>query len=801
MFHEYPYTDFHELNLDYLMKLARESLGLHLDVQGKDLALVNAAGQNVSKVRVAFATTAEKDEEGNDIVAYVFDAGLEGRALVFTKGDGTSESIVIPFATTAEKDVNNKDITSYVSRVGVSGNKILVTFGDGTTYSFTCPYANKAGQAETDENGKNLTTYMADVEVSGNNLVFKDGEGVTLRTITVSYATEAGTAEKAAKDLQGNAFLSTYGYQLSIDGNKIGIDSHDGTTINKITVPFSTLSTDATNAIETVTINGNDIIFSTYGGQQFTITCPFAVKAQKDDLGNNIKNTYVANVTTNPNTGAITFLDAQGNTIVTITPTVDAATHDALGNTISDYVKAIAVSASSNYVTVTHGDGDVDTLTINYSTHAFKDLNNQSIHNTYCTLLACEEDVEDGHYKLVGYNGDVPVAEIFRITLIADAAKHDHLGNVISEFYGHSLDYDSTGDKVSLLDANGNVLSYINIDDAEGSIVENIIRDNNNKVKSMDIDGTTYDFAHTLDDLEDTDLYDKLGGQALMYNHQNQLWEPKYPHDVYYISINNDVDPATFNNEPLNISISKNSISQSDDILDEIFAYGNEAFTYIDMINTIGPTGWQGPLKLACVTMEEDSANYNKIFTFQSDIREDATGLYLVEVKITWNYHTSTLTSVVGNRVDLASGSVIDNIVTGGPNGEVSSMDIDGTTYSFATGGGGGSSSLVVTLTGAYPGATIDLATMTAQSSVSVSADKTYAEMKAADEIIFKIVDTTQTGSKYTLKPTGMHTLNVAADQALFFTFTVLAPGGNSLKIFKLEVGPWGNYFTLSCIA
>lgn len=142
----------------------------------------------------------------------------------------------------------------------------------------------------------------------------------------------------------------------------------------------------------------------------------------------------------------------------------------------------------------------------------------------------------------------------------------------------------------------------------------------------------------------------------------------------------------------------------------------------------------------------------------------------------------------------------IENISETG--GVVDSMDIDGATYNFATGGGGGGgSSLVVTLT-ATTGTTIDLAMMSAQSSASVNSDKTYAEMKAADDIIFKIVDTNQAGGqKWTLKPTGMHTLNVSADQALFFTFTVLAPGGTSLKIFRLEVGPWGNYFTLTCMA
>lgn len=796
MFHEYPYTDFHELNLDYLMKLARESLGLHLDIQGKDLALVNAAGQNVSKVRVAFATTAEKDEEGNDIVAYVFDAGLEGRALVFTKGDGSSESIVIPFATTAEKDVNNKDITSYVSRVGVSGNKILVTFGDGTTYSFTCPYANKAGQAETDENGKNLTTYVADVEVSGNNLVFKDGEGVTLRTITVSYATEAGTAEKAAKDLQGNAFLSTYGYQLSIDGNKIGIDSHDGTTINKITVPFSTVSTDATNAIETVTINGNDIIFTTFGGTQFTVTCPFAVKAQKDDLGNNIKNTYVANVTTNPNTGAITFLDAQGNTIVTITPTVDAATHDALGNTISDYVKAIAVSASSNYVTVTHGDGDVDTLTINYSTHAFKDLNNQSIHNTYCTLLACEEDVEDGHYKLVGYNGDVPVAEIFRITLIADAAKHDHLGNVIADYYGHSLAI--SDNDLSLKNANGTVLStvelptpshYAIIFTSDATSVEaistsNLVFSQVTRDNIYIVDPSTVNFAEEYlkgSTFTVVVLCNNFPGQNTVNisfdttpgNGNGVIKSFTETTDFYVVHaswdvVGNTITMNTWETERIEDTAGATDLSDLDDVQISNIWQGS-------ILQWVGGSAghWEN--------MQFQTIGPKKVLAYNGPSDNPAS---------TWqpkNIDTSYLSDV--NVSSPSDGEVLKYDAT-------SQKWVNG-----SAGGGGGSSALVVTLTGAYAGTTIDIGNMAPNSSVTVNADSTYAAIKAADDIIFKIVDTTPAGSKYTLRPTGMHTLNVSADQALFFTFSVLTPNMNVPKVFRLEVGPWSNAYTLVCVS
>ena len=52
----------------------------------------------------------------------------------------------------------------------------------------------------------------------------------------------------------------------------------------------------ADNAIETITIQGDKVRFTTYGGTSTDITIPFATKAQKDDLGNIIKSTYIANV-------------------------------------------------------------------------------------------------------------------------------------------------------------------------------------------------------------------------------------------------------------------------------------------------------------------------------------------------------------------------------------------------------------------------------------------------------------------------------------------------------------------------
>ena len=451
MIHDYPYTNLHELNLDYIMKLCRETMGLHFEQADKFLKLVNQAGEEVSKVKIFYSETALKDDDGNVISTYLIDAGVDGNNLVFDRGNGEIITLTVPYASKANKDVNNVDLTSYVHGVGVSGNKILITFGDGNTYSFTVPFATKA---LGDENGKNITTYVAELSTSNDKLIVTDGAGVTLAEITIPYAVKAlndvdgdpikstyatllttdtttvilkakdGSvlstitvpyAVKALTDTEGNTLLGDYGYHLSTNGNKVTLEAHNGTTLNEITVPFATLSTDATNAISTVTVSGDELVFTTHGGTAYRITSPYSVKAQKDSLNNTITHAYVASVTNDPNTGEIEFYAQDGTLLATLTPTVDEAVHDSYSNLIADYVKEIIVDPQNNYMVVNHGTGDSDTLTINYSTHAYKDTYENVIGNTYIRSLAIVEDAVDHHEYLVAYNGEL--SELFRIDL------------------------------------------------------------------------------------------------------------------------------------------------------------------------------------------------------------------------------------------------------------------------------------------------------------------------------------------------------------------------------------------------
>lgn len=460
--HDYPYTDYHEMDLRWIIKLAKETMGLHLKVTGDKLQLLNANDDVVSEVTVSYAIKALQDINGNDITAYLVSASTDTTHLILTKGDGTSASYTIPYAIKAKEDVNGNDLVTYVKSVAVDNDKLDITLGNGTVAQITVPFALKA---QKDENGKEISTYVASISVANDKLVVTDGDGVTLAQLTIPYA------EKALKDDLGNTIKSTYASELTTGTTTVILKAKDGTVLNTITVPYATtaghagtadLATHSTNSVENVQVSGDTVVFTTYGGQTFTVTSPYAVKALKDDLGNTIKSTYVASVVQDAN-GKLTFKDATGTAIVELTPIINKATYDSYNNLIADYIKALAVSSGSDYVTVTHGNGVVDSIKIHYSDVAWKDTNGNVIKNVYVKRLECVEDIQDGKYKLVAYNGDTPEAEIFRIVLTADEAAHDPNGKLLTSYVADVSVDSNDNTKINVNDGEGNSLNVITV--------------------------------------------------------------------------------------------------------------------------------------------------------------------------------------------------------------------------------------------------------------------------------------------------------------------------------------------------
>jgi hypothetical protein len=527
MYHEYPYTTYYN-DIDRLCKCCK-ALQIHLDTHGDYLRLINDKdGSVISAVKISYADTALTDVDGNAIKSYLISAGTNGTHLVFTRGDNEIISFEVPYAVTAAKDVQEKDILDYVYNVSISGNKVRITNGDGTVYELTIPFATAA--AETVD-GYDLRMLACSLITDGNDLVLKDTRDRELSRITPNFALKAkqdvdgddikstyatsmyqtdtkirllakdGTvlseetinyAVTALKDTDGNLFLSDYAEKMVIDldGKRIGLEAHDGTRLATITVPFATLANDANNAIENVQVIGDQIVFTTYNGQTFSITAPYAVKAQKDDNNNTIKTTYFAGVDNDTDAGIITFYDALGNVLATIqNGVITHAIYDDYDNKISDYIKEITANAGSDYVAITHGDGTVNSIVVDYANRAWKDTNNNVIKNTYVKRLAIAQDPDDNQWKLFAFNGDNPEALLFALVIVAEKAYKDVNGKLLTSYlanayldstdelvtqdgennevnriylpYGKSLVLDNSN--LKLLDSHGNALSSIPI--------------------------------------------------------------------------------------------------------------------------------------------------------------------------------------------------------------------------------------------------------------------------------------------------------------------------------------------------
>ena len=327
MIFNYPYTDNHTVNLDYILKIVRENAGLHLEVSGNQLLMKTA---------------------DNTIIS----------------------AITIPYATEAGS-ANTASSASYASTAGSAAS---------------AQYAATAGTATTATNATNAA------------------HATTADTATTATsATTAATATNAT-----NAAHAT--------------TADSATTAASATYAETTGSVEhAEKAFESAAVSGDKIRFTTYDGSNTDITAPFAAKAQKDDLGNIIKSTYVADIV--DNNGQLNFKDAQGNTIKSLTPSVAQAVTDSYGNTIADYVKSVSVESGSIYVTIEHGTGTAETILIPYSDTAWKDTNGNVIKNTYIKRLEIITDPNDGHKKLVAYNGDNPEAELFRFEIESYSAQ------------------------------------------------------------------------------------------------------------------------------------------------------------------------------------------------------------------------------------------------------------------------------------------------------------------------------------------------------------------------------------------
>ena len=493
--HEYPFTQYEDCSLGCFMGLCKR-VGVKLAVVGDSLQLLDRNNFILSQVKIYQATVALQDEEGHDLTAYIINAGVRDEHVVFTKGNGDQIVIDVPKAEVAEKDSEGNDITSYLMNMIVSGDKLHVTRGDGSSFEVTVPFAVKAATTVDDIP---LTALAASMEVSGQNIILKDSRDNVISTIRCAWsdraqsdengnnirenygsALQAGTTtikliSKSGDVLSeitvpysttstyspsGAEFDAEFGAHLVIDadGKSVDLTAQNGQLLNKIIVPFSTLATDATNAIERAEINGDQLVLTTFGGTVIRLTCPYSVRSLKDNASNVITTHYAHSMTQDPVTGKITLWDAEGNALSELVPTANVAQYDTYSNLIADYIKTLVFDNQSDYLVATHGDGTVDSIVVGYSTKAYKDLRNNAIHDTYIAFVTNVID-GDGEWVMIFYNGEG--AEKFRLKVVANKAQKDAAGNIITEFYVHSLTI--SGDTISFNDANGTAIGSITL--------------------------------------------------------------------------------------------------------------------------------------------------------------------------------------------------------------------------------------------------------------------------------------------------------------------------------------------------
>lgn len=376
----------------------------------------------------------------------------------------------------------------------ISGNQIILKTADNTIVSaITAPYAASAGSANTASSAGYAST-------AGS-------------ASSAGYATNAGTAAAAtnATNAVNANHAVTADSATSADSATTAATAAEATHAATASEATHAASADyatttgnvehALKAFESVAQSGTNLVFTKGDQTTVSISAPYALRASTDGLYNKISSTYVANVV--DNNGTLEFKNAQGNTIVSLIPSVTQAVTDSYGNTIADYVKSVSVESGSDYVTIDHGTGTAETLQIPYSDKAWKDTNGNVIKNTYVKRLEIITDANDGQKKLVAYNGDNPEAELFRIPVeayraqVADNATHatnaDYATTAGSaQTAGSAATAASANNAVIYITAYSNHDGSYSVSDPDTLTVESITDANGNVIDLANVDLNTF---------------------------------------------------------------------------------------------------------------------------------------------------------------------------------------------------------------------------------------------------------------------------------------------------------------------
>ena len=288
---QYPYTNFHDVNLDYILKLVRENAGLHLEIVGNKLVMKTADNSIVSSVTISYAETADQANSATQ-ANYAATAGVAATAQHASIADTATS------ATTASEAVH-------------AASADTATTATSATNAATATYATSAGSATNATNAVNAQTAVyADstgstehaakafegVANNGDNLVFTLGDGSTV-------SIKVGVANKAMTDYGGNNIRTTYFASVIDDNGTLRFRDALGNVIASITPSSQTAEEDSygntiADYVKTITApNDSNYITVQHGtGTAETLIINYSNAAWKDTNGNVIKNFYAGSM-------------------------------------------------------------------------------------------------------------------------------------------------------------------------------------------------------------------------------------------------------------------------------------------------------------------------------------------------------------------------------------------------------------------------------------------------------------------------------------------------------------------------
>ena len=291
LINKYPYTDFHAVNLDYILKVVRENAGLHLEVSGNQLLMKTADNTIISAITIPYATEAGS---ANTAVSAGY-ASTAGSAASATYAASAGSAATATNATNANHASTADSATSATSATTAT-NADHADTADLATNATNAVNAQNAAYATSTGSVDHAQKAFEAVKNEGDNLVFTLGDGTTV-------SIKVGVANRAMTDYGGNNIRTTYFASVIDDNGTLRFKDALGNVIASVTPSIEVADQDSygntiADYIKTIaTAAGSNYVTITHGnGTSDTILIPYSDTAWKDTNGNVIKNFYAGSM-------------------------------------------------------------------------------------------------------------------------------------------------------------------------------------------------------------------------------------------------------------------------------------------------------------------------------------------------------------------------------------------------------------------------------------------------------------------------------------------------------------------------